>query len=409
MTNQRICCPGLDGSNPLTMLASLGLLAIGSRRGLVVGMGWEWQGGWRPFFMSDADGTRDAIVAAIVEELVGAEAGDARTSLEAIAREHSDLKDRRDAAVAQAGPLRKGKEFKAARQAIGVLDQSLKDLKSRLALASSKVKALADAGVAQRHPVTRHGQHLDDDAKGGLSQQAFLALVKEPAAAAYLPGLACDGTLPFLSKQVIARTHLSFANNNGGKMLLKDFAALARHVSAERVDDALFGPGTSKDAITGLGWDPGSQRSYALQFADPGKADPSCHSVHNALAFLGLEFFPVVPTGPDRRATIGFHELRGVHETVADVEPEDAGDAEGENTAGGGAVNLARAADFLTWPIWEGLLGCDEVKSLIARSELATTAPDAAVCRSIGVTVVLRSRRVAIDKRSYLTNARPVA
>lgn len=408
MTGQCISCQGLDGSNPLTMLAALGLFAIGSRRGLVSGMGWEWQGGWRPFFITGADGTREAIVAAIIDELVGAEAGDARTSCDSIAREQSDLGGRLKTAKEQAARLPKGKELKEAKQSIATLEQNLKDLKGRFAVASSQMEALADAGVARRHPVTRHAQHLDDDTKGGLSREDFLMLIKAPAAAAYLPGLACDGMLPYRTKRVIARTHLSFANNNGGKMLLKDFAALARLASVERVDDALFWPGKLKDEITGLGWDPGSHRSYALQFSDPGKATASCQSVHNALAFVGLEFFPVIPTGSDYRATVGFHEIRAMRETVAAIEPNEGGDEEREDVADADAIVSMRVAEFLTWPIWDGLLGYDEVKSLIARPELAVPTPDPTACRSIGITAVLRSRRVAIDKRSYLTNARPV-
>lgn len=81
MSNPAMSCPGLDGANPLTMLAGLGLFSIGSRRRLMDGMGWEWQGGWRPFFRINVGGSREAIIAAVIDELVGAEAAEARASL----------------------------------------------------------------------------------------------------------------------------------------------------------------------------------------------------------------------------------------------------------------------------------------------------------------------------------------
>jgi hypothetical protein len=404
MSDQRISCPGLDGSNPLTMLAALGLFAIGNSRGLVTSMGWEWLGAWRPFFIPGVGGTRDTIAAAIIDELVGNGAADARSMCDAIGREYSESRYRLETMVEQAKHLQKGKQLKETKQAIATLKKGLKELKIRHTIAANQMAALADAGVAQRHPVTRYAQHLDDDSKGGLSREDFLTLVKEPRAAAYLSGLACDGMLPIRTKRVIARTHLSFANNNSMKMLIKDFAALARLTSMDRVADAVFGAALLRDKITGLGWDPGSQRSYALQFSDPGKDTLACQVVHNALAFLGLQFFTVVPTGFDRRSTVGFLEIVSTRKIASG----DADDGEVEEADNDGATEAKPGADFLTWPIWEGTLGYDEVKSLIARPELAAASPDAGLCMSIGVTVILRSRRVSIDKRSYLTNAKPV-
>jgi hypothetical protein len=398
MTDRRISCPGLDGSSPLTMLAAFGLFGIGTRRGLIDRMGWEWRGGWHPFFEASRTGTSQALVAATIDELVGSEVADARAALKATSLEKATLDAGIEALEERARLLPRGDALRVAKQEIAACKARSKDMRSRLASEGQRVDSLSRDSVELRHPITRSALHLDDEAKGGLSRAAFVDLVQDAAAAPYLPGLACDGALPIRSKTVIARTHLSFANNNSGKMLIKDFAALARLATTAGVEDALFGDGASREAITGLGWDPATQRSYALQFSDPGKAEASCQVVQNALAFMGLEFFTVVPTGIDR-ATIGFHEIR-----VAPVE-EPGGDDDGEAEQAAGQ----RVAEFLTWPIWEGALGIDETKSLIARGELASAVLDTRACRALGILTVLRSRRVSFDKRSYLSQARPVA
>jgi len=45
-----IVCTGLDGGNPLHMLASLGLLRAGHDRHLVTAMSWRFDAQWRPVF-----------------------------------------------------------------------------------------------------------------------------------------------------------------------------------------------------------------------------------------------------------------------------------------------------------------------------------------------------------------------
>jgi hypothetical protein len=398
MTDERISCPGLDGSNPLTLLAALGLFGLGARRGLVERMGWEWRGSWTPFYEVAAMRTRDDLVAEVLAELAGAEVEGARRALDSRLAEKEALDVSLRDLEEQARHHPKGAALRAAKQQIADMKARSRDLKSVVASEGARIDALARESIERKHPVTRLALHLDDETKGGLSRSDFVKLAADPAAAPYLAGLACDGVLPIRAKSVIARTHLSFANNNSGKMLIKDFAALARLASRAGVEDALFGDGSIREAITGLGWDPETQRSYALQFSDPGKAEASCQVVRNALAFMGLEFFTVVPTGSDR-ATVGFHELQAA--LASETRAED--DGEPEQSSG------RRAAEFLTWPIWEGTLGIDEVKSLIVRSELAATVPDARACRSMGIAAVLRSRRVSFDKRSYFAQARPVA
>lgn len=396
MNEKELLCPGLDGSDPLTLLASLGLFSTGVSAGLLTRMSWRWQGGWRPVFQTAA--SEAELIDCVIEALVGHEAATARTDLECLERDAERLArelELAETAFAQAQARATKREAKAQRDA---LKAALKQLKAQVQLRESQVNRLATAAVEDRHAVVGIAQHLDEISAGGLSRGDFTALASSPHRPAYLHGLACDADLAVKKKSAIARTHLSFANRGSNKMLLKDFAGVARLVTAARVEDALFGEGTWRDSITGLGWDPASQRSYALQFRNPEK-EVICQPVHHALGLLGLAFFPVVPFGEDRRTL-------GVYAFATDsqgAEPEEEGE-DGEETA----PARRREEDHLVWPLWDPLLGPEQVQSLLARPEWAQAAPPADRCRALGVLAVMRSRRFSANKRSYFAPARPV-
>jgi len=396
MTPRVIVCDGLDGGDPLTMLASLGLLVIGERAGCIDRMWWKWDGAWRAVYRSSFN--EEVLVDAVIHFLVGRDASVARAELESSDKALADLENQLLVARAAVNAAASRGARLQAKTPYDALVARQKELRARRSERAACVEELASRGVAERHAVTGLAQHLDDATKGGLSRAQLRSLARDATAAPYLSGLACDLNLPG-KKPVIARTHLSFANNNSGKQLLKDFAALARLATEMRVRDALFGAGLVRDAITGLGWDPASQRSYALQFRNP-QNEVTCQAMHHALAFVGLACLTVVPLG-EERATLGVVQF-GVE---ADAEDPDGGDEEGQAKR----RRPKRGAEYLTWPIWSEPLSPDAVRSLLAWRELSEVRPSTDVCRAFGLEAVIRSRRFALNKRSYLSPSRPVA
>lgn len=395
MSTSQHVCEGLRGSDPLGALASFGLLLIAERAGFAPKLSFSRTAAWRPVIETTA--TQAQLVEAVVAVLVGHEAAALRVdaealeySLRAVQSEQKSLQEE----PAVTGPARKQRSARLAE-----LKAEITRLKAEWGAAQVKADQATKAGVLDRHPVTGLAVHLDDISKGGLSRENLALLASAPDAAPYLHGLAC-AVYAAGKKTLLARSALSFSNNNSGKQLLKDFAAIARLITGARVEDALFGSARRFDFVTGLGWDPGSQKSYALQFDDPAKGNANCNATHHALAFYGLAMFPVVPLLVDR-TTVGVYALAAERPEATDEEDDDEGDT--------GSARSRRLSDQFTWPLWEMPLALPVVQGLLACAEFAQAQPDVQRCRAMGVAAVLRSRRFVLNKRSYLAPARPVA
>jgi hypothetical protein len=103
--------------------------------------------------------------------------------------------------------------------------------------------------------------------------------------------------------------------------------------------EALFGPWKYNDDQHHLGFDPFSERLYALRHKRPEK-DRTKRSVRAAvwLAIESLLLFPTAPVSRNKLLTTGFSRTR-------------------------------RTPAF-TWPIWRDRIGLDMLKTLLATSEL---------------------------------------
>jgi len=387
MTMRELTCSGLDGTDPLTMLASYGVLSLGSRAGLIRAMGWRPSPRWHAAFL--VRGSRGDLIDALLEAIAGRDTDEARRALDALSARMEETRHELDQAQATLLKATDPTHVRKIKTKIKSLRATTSELKAASREAEITWEAHAKAGVSLRHAVTTRALHLDDVGSRGLSRADFVSLAREPGAMPYLHGLACDADLAVKKKSVIARTHLSFANGGSGKMLIKDFAAVAKFTSRTRIEDALFGDGTLRDPITGLGWDPSSQRSYALQFADP-QDDVHCQTMHHALGFIGLACFPVVPYGVDR-ATVGVHTQRREVRQASEADEEDEGNRR----------DTSRPIDYLTWPLWLSLISPDVVRALLARRELTQSPPPLAAYRASGIAAVFRSRRFSLSKRSY--------
>jgi len=128
-------------------------------------------------------------------------------------------------------------------------------------------------------------------------------------------------------------------------------------------------------------WDPLDDIRYALRWANPsGDKDRKITGSMwgaNRLAIEALPLFPAFPAA-NRLVTTGFIEQRKRH-----------------------------PARF-TWPIWEGPVNMDCVRSLLSMSELQEPVPDRQQLSPLGIVEIFRSERITQGKFRNFTSARPV-
>ena len=142
--------------------------------------------------------------------------------------------------------------------------------------------------------------------------------------------------------------------------------------TAAHLDHALFEPWAYSDPRPSLRWDPIDDRRYAYRAFDPTNAAASPILTVRGANRLAIEALPWLPTFPrDGGArTRGFSHRPG------------------------------RVIDF-TWPIWDGWLGPDTVRSLLGLSELYADRPRRSDLGARGIVEVFRSRRIGGYYRNF--------
>ena len=170
------------------------------------------------------------------------------------------------------------------------------------------------------------------------------------------------------NSDAIEPSWFSFGNGQGGKNLLKDVGDLINSLTPSDLIKSLKGEVAPEEAKT-LRWNPAEFRPAAYRGPDPGaevRGDKILDfPVFNVLAFLGLTFFPSVPTIKGGK-TLGF------------VESND--------------------RKYFQWPIWKVSLGCDELATLLQ------AAPQV-IESNRGVVRKWRSRRFSSNKSVYFSPA----
>lgn len=243
----RIECPGLDGSNPLHFLASLGILRSlppGSR------MGWVYRQGWNPWYDTEVQDVSKWISQSIRRGV----------------KDHAPVRaqQKRDGSIGKVACDPEDRiKVQAAWEFLAFSD-------------IPKVKPSTFRNVALS-VLTNAGNCLD------ASHPAWCLSALN---AENVPDKNGD----------LEPTVFSFSNGGGMQFLLKDFVSLASLVSPEAVDECIQGAPGRFLWFTSLNWDPMSLRSYAMQWDDPESSPKATDVVANALAFLGLGCLPVVPT-----------------------------------------------------------------------------------------------------------------
>ena len=178
----------------------------------------------------------------------------------------------------------------------------------------------------------------------------------------------------------IRYTQLCFITGSGHQDFLATMTALEKEVTADHIYEALFGGWHARDKGFAFRWDPLDAREYALRWGDPSKEGAWGTWGANRLALEALPFFPAHPRSPELLTT-GFRSQR----------------QKGEGRR-----------DEFTWPIWTDPLGCDEIRSLVALSDIQDEAPDRERMRAVGVREVFRATRVRIGQgANYKVSFRP--
>jgi len=194
------------------------------------------------------------------------------------------------------------------------------------------------------------------------------------AAADFIAGFGCEAVTERNRGDVIQDTALRTLRGAGHQHFLKTMRDLTECAAADSLDRCLFQNWTRSDQRLSLRWDPEDDRRYALRWRDPSKDAAGTEWGANRLAFEAIPLFPVAPVGRTL-ATTGF---RG-----------------------------SRANDtFFTWPIWEGPVGLDTVRSVLACDELQKESPDRGRLAAMGIREVYRSQRLNAGRYRNFSPAR---
>jgi hypothetical protein len=139
----------------------------------------------------------------------------------------------------------------------------------------------------------------------------------------------------------------------------------------EKISEALFGPWKYEDDVHSLGWDPQTTRLHAYRNTDPSPENLQSNAGVIWLALQALPLFPSVPYQSSRSKgailkTTGFKR-------------------DGGN-------------DTFLWPIWEGFVGIDTLKTLLSSQELANGANSREALEGRGVVSVYKCVRLEGEK-----------
>ena len=192
----------------------------------------------------------------------------------------------------------------------------------------------------------------------------------------FIAAFGCDG-LPISDKNPrIQDTALRTISGAGHQHFIGSMRELVENTKAEHLRASLFEPWQYSDPKPSLRWDPSDDRRYALRWKEPSGDPVRTMRGANRLAIEALPLFPTAP-GERRLHTTGFSQRRG----------------EGV---------------LFSWPIWEGALSIEVVRSLLSLAELQKSRPDRKSLLALGVVEIYRSRRITVSKYRNFTPAQPV-
>lgn len=377
-------CRSWLGNNPLHVLAALGALALTEDEVAQNRARLSWKRdprGWMPVVHAPLDPrawcsalarrVREAGATQADPDEARAKARAVQDAKKAVKKAAEQLKTARGTAKG----LAKDKGLKGA-QAKRLVETETAELEGALSQLEATWVAAQEAVADELGHGPAHLGAVAGVDGGVFRKKAADALdraAREPSRAAHvevrqLAALASDACLV---DGKVQPTPLSFGNGASGQEMLKDFRALSAFATEARVVSVMRGEPELVTA-TSLNWDPAGQRTYALQWSDPGTAGKAdIDVVTHALAYMGLGLLTAVPTSA------------------------------GVTTAG-------FANRSWTWPVWSRALTLPVVMSLLVSPRWVEARPSRHGLARMGVVEVMRSERLSINKRFFFAPAAAV-
>lgn len=354
--------PGIDGTNPLGYLATIGTLATLHQAGQThARLGWKRNVTWVPLLSGIsinnpedlsqilAVALRGKVVSEIDEEKRKTAQQDLDSAKKEVNDKRGEIKRRK---------LRGNDKKEAFDQEVAPLEEVLRQ---------KRVTWLLKLKDAVPRPELAIGKHIDCT---HLEYHYHATEFFEEASHAQretLDLLAAFGSDACLKKKSerIEATSFCFITGSGHQYFLDTVRKLIDVVSVDRIHAALFEPWTYSDEKFSMRWDPLEDRRHALMDRDPTASDnkPCTVWMANLLAYRALVLFP---SAPQRKqlATSAW----GRH---------------GE-------------APTFTWPIWEHPADIETIRSMLQFRELNVSNPDASVLRYRGIVAAYRARRIQV-------------
>jgi len=385
-----IICTGLDGANPLHVLAALGLLRLASRRDPRATLHWRFEVGWRPTVTHVIDDWREhsAVVAALAAELRNTAhagirdqtqerlVGALNTKRKKLLEQAKDERAKAKQDAKELGPLERKhflKEFEAR------LDRDLAVIDGEIAAAQELVNDALGSGVAHLGDVIGVAPAIfrrkaDEACRAWLDGRSLGNGVDALLIADAMSSQGCDVILD--DKGLVQCTPYSFSNGGGGQCLLKAFRLLGAQITTQQVEGTILGnSGRVLSGATPLNWDPVEQRDYALAWTSPEdkQASPKpTDAAANVLALIGLSLLSACPHS-ERLMALGWQR------------------------------DSTTAIQSFTWPLWTTPLTESVVRSLfvsIPKKDQSRTA--------MGISAVMRSERInPAGKRNFFAPSYP--
>ncbi|MFA4945645.1 MAG: hypothetical protein WC789_13230 [Lentisphaeria bacterium] len=343
-----IVCKGLDGANPLHMLASLGLFRLLCLHDANAKMAWRMENAWHPAYHTVLD--EAAMAQMFADDLVGLGKVSGGPSPEknrkvrevgaALKKVKDRLKEAKKVVDGEAKQQKLVKEAKASfiAQKLAPITAEKARLENELAEAQAALNDALGEGIAHLGDIIGVAPDIFRR-RAEAAVQAWLGPAGNVLLAEALSAQAVDG-VGDAGKMI--PTPFSFRNDPSGRGLLKDFRNCAAKCSGSMLLGMIKGHPTFSTGIKSLDWDPLDQRAYALQWQAPKEESKSRPRdiAANSLAFVGLGFMTLVPDG-NRHAAVAW-------------------------------VDSWEAKGFV-WPVWTAPLGLDVIRALLAIGTVPTT------------------------------------
>lgn len=381
---------GIDGSNPLGFLAAIGTLTLLSERFHDdVKMSWQAESNYKPIFLI---GNEFAEAISIedkrkkIAELIAKVLNVPKTKIpEAQAKKTAKAdelahKKKKDIAASEKQLRQKIRELTQKGKSNGLQKDYLKAWveEETLKLREATIKKKVDYEDARQVWLSELKKSVYSD-ELSLGKTLSITLDEYRCIANDVIGsnisnnnrrladfLSAFGAESVVDGDKISSTPFCFITGSGHQYLLATIGKLMEVVDAGRIEQCLFSPWTYDDEQFSLRWAPIEDRRYALMWTDPGDTNRNPSKTiwaANLLAYNGIRLFPVADIG-GRLGVTGFSEFKG------------------EN--------------FFSWPIWQGFIGINSVRSLLSLATLRELSPDRKKLNKMGIIEVFRCQRLRI-------------